>query len=164
MIPPLRLKRGKLARILALGLRPGEPAVALDDPERPKLLVGDATGTPREVGGGGAAARDVTVTASGPTGTVALGQVFVLLSETASAPGRLRLYRTEAARSADAERPIVVDPHPSAGVIVDDHFVAPSVVDGPDVPSHGGPDGLCYWAWSGATPAVLTFRVIALEA
>ncbi len=164
MIPPLRLKRGKLARLLALGLRPGEPAVALDDPARPKLLVGDASGTPREVGGGGAAARDVTVTASGPTGTVALGQVFVLLSETASAPGRLRLYRTEAARSADAARAVGLDVRPSDGVLLDDVFTSSSqVIVGPEFSAAAGSDGLVRWAWDGP-PAVVQLRVLVLEA
>lgn len=163
MIPPLRLKRGPLARLLALGLRPGEPAVAMDDPEHPRLLVGDSSGTPREVGGGGGAAKTVTLTASGPTGTVSLGKVFVLLSEEASAPGRLRLYRTEAARSADAARPAGQDPDPVAGVLCDDNFLSARSVDGPDVPAHAGPDGLTYWAWDGPA-ATLALRVLTLEA
>lgn len=51
-IDDVQLKRGTAAKILAAGLRPGEPAVALDDPLKPVLYVGDLNGIPREVAGG----------------------------------------------------------------------------------------------------------------
>lgn len=45
----VQLKRGLMARLVALGLMPGEPAVAWDDDAKPRLLIGDRAGVPREL-------------------------------------------------------------------------------------------------------------------
>lgn len=45
----VQLKRGLMARLVALGLMPGEPAVVWDDDSKPRLLIGDRGGIPREL-------------------------------------------------------------------------------------------------------------------
>lgn len=48
-IKDIAFKRGTLAKILAAGLEPAEPAVIWDDPAQPRLAIGDRDGVPREV-------------------------------------------------------------------------------------------------------------------
>lgn len=45
----LQFKRGLLDRLMAAGILPGEPAIAWDDDTKPRLLIGDRMGVPREL-------------------------------------------------------------------------------------------------------------------
>lgn len=103
-----------------------------------------------------------TISASAPTGTITVPASWVILSETSTQPGRLRLYRTEAERTADADRLAIYDPTPDAGVVLDDVFTATALtIRGPEVPA--GCDGTLYWAWDGPA-TVITLTVLILEA
>ena len=163
---PLQLKRGRLARLQALGLAYGEPALAVDDPTKPKLLVGDVDGNPREVSGGGGARSTITIHASAAAGTVSLGKVFTILKETTTGPGRFRLYRTTAARDADLTRPASTDEAAAqAGCVLEDVFVDSALtIEWCDVPAHSGSDGLCAWSWSGALGATIALDISQTEA
>ena len=114
-------------------------------------------------GGGSSITRTTwTISASAPTGTLTVPASWVILSESSTQPGRLRLYRTEAERTADADRLAIYDPTPDAGVVLDDVFTAPALtIRGPEVPA--GCDGTLYWAWDGPA-TVITLTVLILEA
>ncbi len=45
----LQFKRGLLDRLMAAGSLPGEPTIAWDDDTKPRLLIGDRMGVPREL-------------------------------------------------------------------------------------------------------------------
>ena len=103
-----------------------------------------------------------TISASAPTGTLTVPASWVIMSETSTQPGRLRLYRTEAERTADADRLAIYDPTPDAGVVLDDVFTTTALtIRGPEVPA--GCDGTLYWAWDGPA-TVITLTVLILEA
>ena len=114
-------------------------------------------------GGGSSITRTTwTIPASVFTGTLTVPASGVILSETSTQPGRLRLYRTEAERAADADRLAIYDPTPDAGVVLDDVFTATALtIRGPEVPA--GCDGTLYWAWDGPA-TVITLTVLILEA
>ena len=151
---PLQLKRGRLARLQAAGLRFGEPALAVDDPTKPTLWVGDRDGVPRQVAGegsgsgGGAAATSVDL--AGASGLVDLGGFFVLTRFTSTQAGRFRLYRDAAARLADEIRPPGQDASPGAGLLLEvitvsgatDIRLSPLPVGSPGA-------GSCAWGWTG---------------
>ena len=109
--------------------------------------------------------QTVTLTLSAATGTVNLGNVFEILDEIASAPGRFRLYRTTAGRDADLARSVEVQEPNTVGLLLEDVFLsaALSVSEDP-APCAAGLDGLCAWSWSGALGSTVTLTILVKEA
>jgi len=109
--------------------------------------------------------QSVTLTLSAATGTVDLGHVFEVLDESASAPGRFRLYRTTAGRDADLARSVEVQEPNTVGLLLEDGFVAGSLSVAEDpAPCSAGADGLCAWSWSGALGSTITLTILVKEA
>ena len=107
----------------------------------------------------------ITITLSAATGTVDLGQVFEILDESASAPGRFRLYRTTAGRDADASRLVTTLAPNNVGLLLDDVFkISGLAVAEEPAPCVAGSDGLCAWSWSGALGATVTLALLVKEA
>ena len=105
-----------------------------------------------------------TITLSAATGTVDLGQVFEILDESASAPGRFRLYRQTAGRDADLARSVEVQEPNTVGLLLEDGFTADALVVSEDpAPCSAGSDGLCAWSWSGDLGATVTLTILVKE-
>lgn len=105
--------------------------------------------------------KTVTIALEGPTGTVKIAKVFEILSETASAPGRFRLYRTTEGRDADLARPVLIREPNNAGLLLEDVFGDP--IREIPAPCASGPDGLCAWSWSGPAGATLELEILVME-
>lgn len=96
-------------------------------------------------------------------GATDFGKLGLFQRVTFSAPGRLRVYVSEAARVADLARPISVDVTPGTGCLLE---VKPNAEDGlggsltplfTAAPEKGG-DGLCYWTWDGDLGTTANFE------
>lgn len=109
--------------------------------------------------------QTVTLTLSAATGTVDLGRVFEILDESASTPGRFRLYRTTAGRDADLSRSVEVQEPNTVGLLLEDVFLAAALSVSEDpAPCAAGSDGLCAWSWSGALGSTITLTLLVKEA
>ena len=108
--------------------------------------------------------QTVTLTLSAAAGTADLGNVFEILDESASAPGRFRLYRTTAGRDADLARSVEVQEPNTVGLLLEDVFTASrlSVAEDP-APCSSGSDGLCAWSWSGDLGSTVTLTILVKE-
>ena len=115
-------------------------------------------------GAGGAVVSNVVVTLAAAAGTVDLGELFTIVGEVASAPGRFRLYRTEAGRDDDLTRDPATPAPMTAGLLLDDHFEAGALTI-QALPAPGAPYGgaLCAWSWSGAVGATVTLTIFKLK-
>lgn len=109
--------------------------------------------------------QTVTLTLSAATGTVDLGRTFEVLDESASAPGRFRLYRGTAGRDSDLARAVEVQEPNTVGLLLEDVFLAAalSVAEDP-APCAAGSDGLCAWSWSGDLGSTVTLTILVKEA
>ena len=87
-----------------------------------------------------------------------------VLDETASAPGRFRLYRTTTGRDADLARSVEAQEPNTVGLLLEDVFTASrlSVAEDP-APCSSGSDGLCAWSWSGDLGSTVTLTILVKE-
>ena len=120
-----------------------------------------------EVSGVQAAANQratVTLTLSAATGTASLGKAFEILDESASAPGRFRLYRTTAGRDADLARAVETKAPNNVGLLLEDVFTASVLTISEDpAPCAAGSDGFCAWSWDGALGSAVTLTILVKE-
>nr|WP_320132006.1 hypothetical protein [uncultured Holophaga sp.] len=118
-------------------------------------------------GGGGVTRSTVTITPTASIGTVDLGSFFSILDESATVAGRFRLYRTAAGRATDLARNVGTAPPNNVGILLEDVFTSTALAIAEDpAPCSPGSDGLCAWAWDGATDgtATITLTILTLEA
>lgn len=112
--------------------------------------------------GGGSGTPDVpfsvTINCASSDGTVEIADSFLIESITTSVGGRFRLYRDEVSRNADSGRPVVVDPTPGRGLLLE--TVTTSQLLGidlaPIVPGSPSASAACAWRWDGPVPCTVT--------
>lgn len=111
--------------------------------------------------GGGSGTPDVpfsiTINCASSDGIVEIADSFLIESITTSVGGRFRLYRDEVSRNADSGRPVVVDPTPGRGLLLE--TVTTSQLLGidlaPIVPGSPSASASCAWHWDGPVPATV---------
>ena len=130
----------------------------------------DGTKIVRCTGGGGGATRAIrNLTASVDHGSVALGSTYMVLAVAVSAPGRLRIYTTDAERLADLFRPSYTPALAGTGVVADLVFsteqltarcspLASAIAD-----ASGGISTPAVWQWDGATGTTIAITYLPLE-
>jgi hypothetical protein len=108
-----------------------------------------------------------TITATGPTGTLAIGGKFLITGISSTVGGRIRFYKDAATRMADAYRSAGVAPAPSSGLIAEVVLTADLLSVDPLSPwAIGIPTDLAttYWLWDGPVGAVITVKSMKEEA
>lgn len=120
----IRFRRGTEAQILAVtNAADGEPFYSTDTE---KFFIGDETGVPQPLGGGGGrgTAEYTTATlaagAESSTGTVTLPATAALLKIETNYPARVRLYLSSAYRTADLSRLVTLDPEGDHGCVLEE--------------------------------------------
>jgi len=119
----IRIRRGTEAQILAVtnGLD-GEPYYSTDTG---KFFIADETGVPQPAGGAGAARSSVAYTTASlapgaaEQGSFTVPPSFTLFHLATDYPARVRVYLSEAYRTADLSRPVSQDPAGDHGCILE---------------------------------------------
>lgn len=115
--------------------------------------------TPPEQVGSKAELR--TVTLSGPSGTIDLGNIFTISHFSATTPGRFRLYRDTASRDADAHRQLGQKIATGIGLVLEiDATVKLSGLISPQETAMPGQSNPA-WLWTGA--GTVTLELISME-